>query len=55
VVFGRAVDLDRDVHQAEGDRTFPYGTHKARLAGMGMLGGVRSHVNVGYRKGGCGR
>ena len=28
VVFGRAVDLDRDVHQAEGDGALPDGTHK---------------------------
>ena len=36
VVLGRAVHLDRDVHQTEGDRTLPYGTHKPRLAGLGQ-------------------
>src|SRR5262249_10936290 len=32
VVFDRAVDLDRHVHQAKGDRTFPYGTHQPSMA-----------------------
>ncbi len=32
VVLGGAVDLDRDVHQAEGDRTLPDGTHQPSMA-----------------------
>jgi hypothetical protein len=31
VVLGRAVHLDRDVDQSEGDRALPDGTHRASM------------------------